>query len=82
MKHNCNHCHTCGCRLLNCLDGEEYCSVCGQYRRYQSHGWSRVYGENSPCPDRPVADTAKPKQYTDTWTTDDQAEFHIIGGET
>lgn len=37
---NCGHCHTCGARMLDVLDGEEYCPNCHQYRRYHSHGWS------------------------------------------
>lgn len=44
----CNKCHTCGTPLRIVLDGEEWCPVCGQYRRYNSHGWAG--GENSPCP--------------------------------
>lgn len=38
---NCGKCHTCGHKLMRVLDGEEYCRTCRQYRRYESHGWSR-----------------------------------------
>jgi hypothetical protein len=81
MKTHCKHCHTCGCRLLDCLDGEEWCPVCRQYRRYRSHGWSASYNETSPCPDIPAPDAAEDftviadidpatqtREYIDTWT--------------
>lgn len=45
----CKNCHTCGTRLRIVLDGEEWCSICQEYRRYQSHGWGRG-GEKSDCP--------------------------------
>ena len=47
----CGRCHTCGTRLMTVLDGEEYCSNCAQYRRYQSHGWSAAYKGDKQCPD-------------------------------
>lgn len=48
MTH-CGYCHTCGCQLKSVLDGEEWCSRCGQYRRYISHGWGMTE-DPSPCP--------------------------------
>jgi uncharacterized Zn finger protein (UPF0148 family) len=51
-RHNCGHCHTCGSPLRRVLDGEEWCPRCGQYRRYQSHGWDRDAAEKGwqQCP--------------------------------
>lgn len=40
MRH-CGHCHACGAQLVHCLDGEDWCPRCCQYRRYRSHGWTR-----------------------------------------
>jgi hypothetical protein len=37
---HCGHCHTCGTPLKRALDGEEWCSGCGDYKRYPSHGWA------------------------------------------
>lgn len=39
VKRYCGHCHTCGTKLREVLDGEEWCPVCQTYRRYRSHGW-------------------------------------------
>lgn len=51
----CKHCHTCGAHLKNVLDGEEWCSLCQEYRRYVSHGWSAGRAiETSPCPEVPA----------------------------
>jgi hypothetical protein len=46
---HCGHCHTCSTKLRQALDGEEWCPKCGEYRRYQSHGWNTVSGEESNC---------------------------------
>ena len=35
------NCHECGTKLRECLDGEQWCPKCQQYRRYASHGWAR-----------------------------------------
>lgn len=46
----CGMCHTCGEKLREVLDGEEYCDLCGAYRRYKSHGWT--HGEGAyDCPE-------------------------------
>jgi hypothetical protein len=37
---HCGHCHTCGTPLKRVLDSEEWCSGCGGYKRYPSHGWA------------------------------------------
>lgn len=48
----CKHCHKCGAELKSCLDGEEYCPNCHQYKRYLSHGWSSAIAEGDyHCPD-------------------------------
>jgi len=52
----CGRCHTCGTKLNECLDGEEWCSKCQSYRRYASHGWSLAYGELTAC------DTARTRE--------------------
>lgn len=51
-KNNCGHCHTCGTRLQEVLDGEEWCNNCGEYRRYRSHGWGAATAEDATqyCP--------------------------------
>lgn len=51
---NCGHCHECGRPLKKCLDGEEWCSRCGTYCRYRSHGWDLLYdpGGSQECPDQ------------------------------
>jgi hypothetical protein len=36
---HCQKCHVCGTQLRIVLDGEEWCSKCQAYRRYESHGW-------------------------------------------
>jgi len=50
---DCGHCHQCGTSLHTVLDGEEWCSECGEYRRYRSHGWvapsSPDSHDNTPC---------------------------------
>lgn len=53
---HCGHCHTCGSALRKCLDGEEWCPRCGQYRRYLSHGWCWQPGDDNltPCLDEPA----------------------------
>ena len=53
---NCQHCHTCGARLVLALDGEEWCPHCKQYWRYRSHGWSAKVAEpnSQQCPERLV----------------------------
>ena len=38
MRH-CGTCHECGAPLKACLDGEEWCPRCQEYKRYRSHGW-------------------------------------------
>lgn len=38
---HCGHCHACGAPLKRVLDGEEWCTSCGAYRRYRSHGWAQ-----------------------------------------
>jgi uncharacterized Zn finger protein (UPF0148 family) len=48
MTH-CGKCHTCGLKLVQVLDGEEWCPNCGQYRRYVSHGFSPKAGEYYAC---------------------------------
>lgn len=48
-KQYCGHCHECGAKLRVVLDGEEWCSVCRQYRRYRSHGWAPGEG-GAECP--------------------------------
>lgn len=45
----CRHCHTCGTKLKQVLDGEEWCPHCKTYRRYHSHGWTHVYSDKTPC---------------------------------
>lgn len=45
----CQHCHTCGTQLRQCLDGEEWCRKCQQYRRYRSHGWTHALADKSRC---------------------------------
>lgn len=49
---NCGRCHECGTTLRVVLDGEEWCDVCRQYRRYNTHGWR--HGEESSCAKRDV----------------------------
>lgn len=44
---SCNHCHQCGTKLMIVLDGEEWCSTCGKYRRYRSHGWSTAFDQSA-----------------------------------
>lgn len=39
-KRLCGHCHTCDALLRTCLDGEEWCPRCQEYRRYRSHSWN------------------------------------------
>jgi len=51
LVRHCGHCHECGTKLKQVLDGEEWCPKCAQYRRYRSHGWSSAYNEGGPeCP--------------------------------
>ncbi len=45
MTH-CGNCHTCGTKLSNVLDGEQWCPKCQQYRRYRSHGWTGLKAKN------------------------------------
>jgi len=45
----CGYCHECSSELQKCLDGEEYCQSCGQYKRYRSHGWASACGDPE-CP--------------------------------
>ena len=45
----CHHCHTCGHELKKVLDGEEWCIVCKEYKRYRSHGWTHALAEKSNC---------------------------------
>lgn len=52
----CGKCHTCGTVLQIVLDGEEWCPVCGTYRRYRSHGWGGPDAEKSPCSQAPLAE--------------------------
>ena len=65
---NCGHCHTCGTKLRTVLDGEEWCDRCGQYRRYQSHGWQAPHpwvlvkeGTKPECPDPTLVAEAQAK---------------------
>jgi len=51
LKQHCGHCHECGAELKKVLDGEEWCPVCNEYKRYRSHGWY-TKGDNH-CPDEP-----------------------------
>lgn len=46
----CKHCHECGTKLRQVLDGEEWCPKCEQYRRYRSHGWTT--GQPGACQSR------------------------------
>jgi len=56
MATYCGCCHDCGTALVLCLDGEEWCPKCQEYRRYTRHGWPRLShkgdskDENSSCP--------------------------------
>ena len=52
----CGHCHECGTEMTKHLDGEEWCSFCGAYRRYRSHGWSKSPGSRNFCPNPRVWD--------------------------
>ncbi len=45
LEGHCGHCHTCGTPLHKVLDGEEWCPICGMYRRYRSHGWASEVAE-------------------------------------
>jgi hypothetical protein len=45
--HGCRLCHECG-EPLDHIKGDDYCRVCGQYKRYVSHGWP-ANGVDSPC---------------------------------
>ena len=49
---NCGYCHKCGTKLKLCLDGEEWCFKCKEYKRYYSHGWSFNLADekNFECP--------------------------------
>ena len=64
MKTYCGRCHTCGAKMRQVLDGEEWCDTCHCYRRYRSHGWA-YYSADKPrlaeCPQPQAAPTADPK---------------------
>lgn len=50
---NCGKCHTCGTILAITFDGEEWCCVCQEYKRYNTHGFSARTGEAvlNSCPE-------------------------------
>jgi hypothetical protein len=50
MQAKCSHCHECGTRLKQVLDGEEWCPTCSSFRRYRSHGWMHALADQTPCP--------------------------------
>ena len=66
----CRSCHQCGTALRLVLDGEQWCTTCGEYRRYVTHGWTRVGASSAditPCPsgrrcdeEEDLADDARP----------------------
>ena len=66
----CSRCHQCGTALRLVLDGEQWCTTCGEYRRYVTHGWTRVGASSAdvtPCPsgrrcdeEEALADDASP----------------------
>lgn len=47
---HCGYCHECGCELVKCLDGEEWCGRCVDYKRYTSHGWGSNGQGGWSCP--------------------------------
>jgi ribosome modulation factor len=51
-KTKCGHCHECGCPLVRVLDGEEWCGVCDEYKRYKSHGWGSSGEGDVECPEQ------------------------------
>lgn len=62
VRRHCRRCHDCGTELKQVLDGEEWCPVCGKYRRYYSHGWSWCCCNSDEkaenCPDWETIDRA------------------------
>lgn len=44
QRRHCGHCHECGAKLRQWLDGEEYCPDCKDGKRYRSHGWGQCNG--------------------------------------
>lgn len=55
-RRNCGRCHVCGMRLTRLLDADglhDYCAVCGQVRRYRSHGHPAAHSDDPETPDCP-----------------------------
>jgi hypothetical protein len=51
---NCGRCHSCGNKLRQVLDGEEWCDNCGTYLRYHAHGCSYDEDDKSKCQEEAV----------------------------